>query len=102
MFAQADIFLLPSEEEGSPHSLLEAMTAGVPFVAFNVGGVYEHVPPTCVSYAVPENDVDAFVAGVRKLLSSPEVYESFRGAEKEFVLRFRKDVILKKFAEKIL
>src|SRR3989338_2572250 len=33
-FSIADIFIMPSEEEGFPHALLEALAAKVPFVSF--------------------------------------------------------------------
>ena len=35
----SDVFIMPSEEEGFPRVLLEAMASGLPFVATDVGGV---------------------------------------------------------------
>src|SRR5665213_1666847 len=40
-FALASLYLMPSHSEGSPNSLLEAMSAGVPCVASNAGGIPE-------------------------------------------------------------
>jgi glycosyltransferase involved in cell wall biosynthesis len=39
LMLEADVLLMPSFEEGFPRVLLEAMAAGLPFVAADVGGV---------------------------------------------------------------
>jgi glycosyltransferase involved in cell wall biosynthesis len=43
LFAAMDIFLLPSDWEGFPVSILEAMQAGVPVIATAVGGILEMI-----------------------------------------------------------
>ena len=69
-FAVADIFIMPSEEEGFPHVLLEAMAARVPFVAFNVGGVGEIVPPEFSYYLVASGNLSDFVKKIKELLNA--------------------------------
>jgi len=49
-FAMADVFLMPSREEGFPRVLLESMAMSVPYVASAVGGVREITPDTLQEY----------------------------------------------------
>jgi predicted O-linked N-acetylglucosamine transferase (SPINDLY family)/glycosyltransferase involved in cell wall biosynthesis len=42
----ADIFILPSEYEGMPHAIMEAMAKGLPVIASRVGGIPEELGDT--------------------------------------------------------
>lgn len=55
----ADVFVLPSNYEGLPISLLEALSFGIPIIASNVGGIGE-VLDGSNGFAV-ENDIESFV-----------------------------------------
>ena len=70
-YRAADVFVLPSHSEGSPNALLEAMAAGVPVVAANVGGVPEIIKDGTNGLLVPSRDPAALAAGIRRLLSDP-------------------------------
>ena len=52
-FRAADLYLMPSEEEGFPRVLLESMAAGCPFIAFDVGGVRDILPTALMECLVP-------------------------------------------------
>jgi len=67
-YALADVFIMPSDEEGFPRVLLEAMVMGKPFVAFDVGGVREIIPPECQEFVVAGGSVEQFVKKVKTLL----------------------------------
>ncbi len=75
LYSQSDVFLMPSDEEGFPRVLLEAMATGTPFVASDVGGVRDIVPSQdCV---VDKGDIDGFASKVVQLLSNSKLRAKF-------------------------
>ncbi len=50
----ADVFLLPSEREGLPNSLLEAMAEGLVCIARNTGGIAEIWPREASAFLISE------------------------------------------------
>jgi glycosyltransferase involved in cell wall biosynthesis len=62
----ADLFVLPSRQEGLPRGLIEAMARGLPAIGSTVGGIPELLPPRCL---VPPGDVKALSARIREVLA---------------------------------
>lgn len=77
--ARADLFMLPSNYEGLPMAILEAMAYGLPVVASDVGGVSEAVKNGECGYVV-HNSVDDFAARIRELLDDEERLRAFSAA----------------------
>lgn len=98
-FWASDIFLMPSEEEGFPRVLLEAMASGVPFVASDVGGVHDFVPEEARRFLCETKDINCFQEKIKTLLENEQRYEAFRAAELEAAKKFDLLVVLKKFLE---
>jgi glycosyltransferase involved in cell wall biosynthesis len=71
--AEAQVFLLTSKWEGFPRSILEAMRAGLPVVASDVGGVKESVVDGVTGFVIPRGDADCLRACLRQLITSPEL-----------------------------
>ncbi len=56
LLAQADVFVLPSYNEGLPVSVLEAMSYGVPVISTRVGGIPELVREGVDGYLIDAGD----------------------------------------------
>jgi glycosyltransferase involved in cell wall biosynthesis len=66
--AAMDAFVLTSQIEANPVSILEAMSAGVPVVATNVGSIHEAVVDEKTGYLVGPGDADQLAEKVLRLL----------------------------------
>jgi len=67
-YRQADIFVLPSVDEGMPNVLLEAMACGLPVVATNVAGSCELVRPGVNGLLVQPRDKRGLREAIEKVL----------------------------------
>lgn len=88
-FAVADVLLMPSEEEGFPHVLLEAMAVGIPYVASDVGGVREITPPILENHIVRSGDIHSYAEAILSLLQHSKQDRAKIGTvEQDWVLRY--------------
>jgi len=76
---EATVALFPYRPElDQSGALLQALGAGVPAVAYDVGGIAEPVRQFGAGRVVPPGDVDAFAAAIRDLLDSPGALDAAR------------------------
>lgn len=68
-----DLFVLPTRRDQSPWVVAEAATAGLPVVAFDVGGIAELIIDRETGFVVPVEDDRGFVAAVDALLCAPQL-----------------------------
>jgi glycosyltransferase involved in cell wall biosynthesis len=87
----ADIFLLPSSSESFGLVALEAMSAEVPVVASNAGGLPEVVEHGVTGYLHDSGHVDGFVASALRLLTDESLRRAM-GRRARRVARERFDV----------
>ena len=67
-----DLFVSPSWAESFPYSILEAMSAGLPVVATDVGGSAEAVIHGTTGLVVPARDSAALAGAIAELLDDRE------------------------------
>lgn len=67
----ADVFLLTSVSEGIPLTVIEAMAAGLPVVATDVGGMSEVVVDGATGFLAPAKDDAALAERILRLAGDP-------------------------------
>jgi glycosyltransferase involved in cell wall biosynthesis len=65
----ADLFVLPSHQEGLPRAMVEAMARSLPCIGSTVGGIPELLPPEDL---VPPGNVAALASKIREVATNPE------------------------------
>jgi L-malate glycosyltransferase len=84
VLAAMDVAVLTSDSEGLSNVILEAMAAGLPVVAYNVGGNAELVNAQRGAL-VTAGDENEFAAAVRRLLAEPLLRAQLGGNARKFV-----------------
>ena len=97
--ASARIFVLSSNVEGMPNSLMEAMALGIPCVATDVSGVRDLITDKENGYVVPVGDRDALINAMLKLIESCELQKLFADSSISVVEKYDKQKIFDKWLE---
>ena len=96
----ADIFLLPSLEEGLPIALLEAMSARVPIIATPVGEMPNIIQHSVNGLLVPVNDAGAIARAIDWCLrNTSEAQRMTVNAFKEFEKKFSSLTMYKDYSK---
>ena len=99
-YARCALLALPSRQETAPVVILEAMAAGKPVVATDVGGVRDLVADGESGYVVPPGDPQALAEPIIRLLGDGDLRERMgrRGREIAWA-RFRRDAVADRYYE---
>lgn len=97
LLSRACVFVLPTNWEGFPLSILEAMRAGLPIVANDVGGVREAVIDGYNGFLTPRGDLDQFTSSLECLLNDEDLRRRMaRNSRHMFEQRFTVEHMFRK------
>ena len=85
IYASLDVLAVTSNNEGTPFAAIEAMAAGVPVVATNVGGMPDLVHDGETGLLVPPRDAEAFSRALIEILSDAVRRQRMGAAAREMV-----------------
>jgi glycosyltransferase involved in cell wall biosynthesis len=86
VYADLDLLVLSSLNEGTPVTVIEALAAGTPVVATAVGGVPDVIVDQKTGVLVPSGDVEALAQAVVRLLRDRECAEELARVGQQSVL----------------
>jgi glycosyltransferase involved in cell wall biosynthesis len=101
LYRQADIFCLPSVQEGFGIAFLEAMACGLPVVATHASAIPEVVPDRRAGLLVAPADVAALTHALIELLARPGQRASYGAFGQAYVERFDWDRVAQIFLEQV-
>lgn len=88
LLKEADLFVLPSYNEGLPLSILEAMSFGIPVISTDVGSVDEAVVDGVNGYLIRPGDRDALTESLVKCLNGANLGEMGEASRELVKLKF--------------
>ena len=88
-----DLFVLNSRYEGLPHVVIEAMAAGLPIVATDVGGIGEIVRPGVNGLLVQPGDTDGLRRAMTGVLNDADLRRRCAAGKEETRQRFSPQVM---------
>lgn len=93
LFAASQATLLPSEREGLPRSLMEAMASGLPAIGANVRGINDLLGEGC-GLLVEVGDVRGYAEAIEQLLEDSELGDAIAARAKEKIKGYSIQVVI--------
>jgi glycosyltransferase involved in cell wall biosynthesis len=93
---RADVFVLPSHQEGLPRAMVEAMARGLPCIGSTVGGIPELLASEDL---VPPGNVAALAAKIRQVATNPARLSAMSVRNLEKAKHYQQDLLCHKRLE---
>lgn len=96
-YAEASIFVNTSFSEALPLSMIEAMSCGLPAVAFETKGASELIEHNVNGLLINQGDINGFALALKDLVNDEERQLKMSYEAKKRVLEYGPEVIMKKW-----
>ena len=99
LYRNADVFVLPSEREGMPLVLLEALAMGLPIVATDIPGNRDLVSDRQNGLLVPLGDAAALRQALLSVTTDPERYRRMSETSRRLAERYSWQAVSAEFEQ---
>jgi glycosyltransferase involved in cell wall biosynthesis len=100
-YASADLFPFPSLSETFGNVILEALSAGLPVVAYNEGAAREHLIDGVNGFRIESGDAQAFTTAAVTLASDIRLIRHLGNAAVASVERLSPDAVIREFEHQL-
>ncbi len=69
-YSCADVFLMPSQQDNLPNTIMESLACGTPIVAYSIGGIPEMIDHQQTGYLVSPGNIEGFSDGIQWILQN--------------------------------
>jgi glycosyltransferase involved in cell wall biosynthesis len=99
-YSASDLFLLPSEVDNLPNTMLESLACGTPVAAFFVGGMPDGVKNDETGFTAPLGAYDELALWIRRVLMDPKKAACLQENSRRFAVEnFRLELQAARYAE---
>lgn len=92
--SKADVYCLPSYNEGFPMGVLEAMSANIPVVASTAGGIPDAIEDSVDGLLIEAGDIEMLATHLKTMISNRDLNAAYSAsAKKKFINNFSKQAV---------
>jgi glycosyltransferase involved in cell wall biosynthesis len=97
-YSGLDLYINTSLHEGTPMSILEAMSNSLPIISFNVAGLKEIISDGVDGFTIPEGNNTLFASRITELISESTLMTIFsKNARKKIFDNFSTKIMVEKY-----
>lgn len=78
IYAAADVFVIPSQEDNLPNTVLESLACGTPVVGFDIGGIPDMIKPGINGFITKPFDTLELAQNIKTILSDDDLAQKMR------------------------